>query len=316
MNIFKTAYYLEQLIQRFDMRNFYNDLDERAPKFLEFIQNIGREDVEPNDRRFHYKNWTIADMLIMGNDFYYEINPDYAFKIYKFISRQNTFFEAKYNEIEIGSIAPMGKATVIRLGLPFDLRGPMTVVHEYGHLLNQKYQCGTRDKTTCLNEISSIFFEKLFLYKQLQKGEATKEDVEKISIQRQTDTKYNIKQLLYEREIVKSLGNPVKPISVLKAKFKLNDKDYFNYFKAMQTKEYVLGKKAMEYVIGEITSSALMEDYFKNPDNVLERMKIFLDNSSKITENQAFTILLGDNYEKKLGFSFKEKSKNSAERTK
>lgn len=316
MNIFKTTYYLEQLIQHFDMRNFYKDLEERAPKFFDFIQKIGGEEAEQSNQNFCYRNWSIKEMMAKGTDFYYEINPIFEARIYNFISRYNTFIDAQYDDIENGVIMPVANSTIIKLGLPPDLRGPMTVVHEYGHILSQKYQHDLKAKTTSLNEIGSIFFEKLYLYKQLQKGDVSKQDVERILIERQNDTKLNIQHLLREREIVKSLGEPVTIRSVLKTKFTLRGKDYKQHSKDMKSKEYILGIKAMEYVIGEITASALMEDYVKNPGDVLKRVEIFLDNSSVVSENQAFTILLGDKYEQKLGFSFKDNSQNFAEHTK
>ena len=61
------------------------------------------------------------------------------------------------------------------------------------------------------------------------------------------------------------------------------------------------GESQFRYVVGEIVSGELYKDFQKDPKKTIEKVKKFAQNNAHISAQEGFEMLLGEDYEKRMG---------------
>lgn len=182
------------------------------------------------------------------------------------------------------------------------------MLHELRHSAEERYQKGEERLADCTSEISTLFLEKVAADYFIKNGLMNEEEKKILIQQRKNEFVLNVKTLVEESALLKTLGNPITAESFERLKSCTDEKEFDLLMKRANimidgynsVRKEIHGERQYRYVMGEIVSELLYQDYKKDPVSTLSNYKEFLDKSSKLGEEKILNLLLGDNYSKRI----------------
>ena len=193
------------------------------------------------------------------------------------------------------------------LNIEDTIRGYYAIAHEFAHLSSQRVVEMKGAKTDCVGEIESLFMEKLFNQYMIDWGMITDEEYTAYLTQRRETLRGELSKMLEEDDLLSVIKPPVTLESLTEAEevFRTDPRFAKNYENLMCRLEETVNTKRsaayiFRYVVGEIVSNALFDDYMKDPAATMEKYKAFLFSNADKSYGELMTGLLGEGYEDKL----------------
>ena len=335
----------EKLNQKCYERNaywFYDQVRPILPILNDMLKTIKQGDVE-----FKKNNLTLADMENDALDFYYDLDPEFEEKI------GNVLEDLDHTIMYVGNPSEKGGKNAVGLKTQIGKRGPLKnspkveielhptnntdgiiqVGHEFGHTLNQRIQERKHPISDCIQEVETMFFEKVYADWLLKKKKITKEEHANLIQKRKNSFYAEVKTLLEEDELLRRLDKPITAERLISLEKEIAQQDVHKLEILKRRIDVMIngrngntnayGQYEFRYVLGEIVAQALYEDYKKDPKKTITNLKQYLKNSAdydfmpmktkKINKKEekrrvldkneldkCFGTLLGENYEKKI----------------
>lgn len=303
---------------------FYRQLKESYPHILTLL-NDKTKNFKSEKITFNQNALNMGEMETKAIDFFEQFDEDLAEKVWDILEDETTVMHvAKPSEkggLNAVSVVEKPRSKhgnfkkpidqykniyiEINLHPTNDTLGLVNVVHEFGHLMEQRVQQKIPQKTDCLMEIAPMFMERVFMQHLLQTGEIKNEEYETFLKKRNQSFVANARVLLEEDEILSNLKSPItaEQIEILQEKYKntLRGEILNKRIEALIDKSsHVHGQHCFRYVVGEIVSMLLFDDFMKNAEITTQKFKSFCEKNAEMTEKQAFNLLLGDNYAQRM----------------
>lgn len=331
MEVLKQKNIVEKLQVVLDERHsfyFYNNF-KQTPKFLPFlnekIKNFKKQNIQ-----FKKTNLNFAAMENMAMDFFEEFDGELAGKIWNVLEDETTVMQigkpsergginavgVKDDDVKRTALGKPAAAPArckknihveIQLHPTDDVCGLIAVVHEFAHLTEQRVQEKISQKADCLGEIAPMFMELVFVEHLFKTGVIDENEKEMFLKKREESFVSNVRLLLEEDEILSNLSNPITMQQLERLEEKYNNTprgEILNQriLKMIDASNHLHGEHCFRYIVGEIASQLLFEQYMKNQNLTKDNFKIFVGNNAKMTEKQAFDTL----FDKDFVFSVKE----------
>ena len=187
------------------------------------------------------------------------------------------------------------------------IQGYYTIAHELGHISSQRMVEMKSARADFVGEIESLFMEKLFNNYMLDWGMITEEEHKAHTTKRRESLKNDLSKMLQEADLLSVVKPPITHESLVEAEeiFRTDPKYSKNYpYLMLRLAETVNTNRSAaymyRYVVGELVSSALLDDYIKDPVATMGRYKEFLFSNADKTYGELLTGLLGEGYETKI----------------
>lgn len=286
-------------------------------------RKTGHVEIDPTNASFH-------DMETVAYMFYKQLDAQFGTKFYETLKNSFSSGKVKLNAHEpnerggrncVGQdFDANGKPIsdcIVELSPPKTMAGYIVVAHEFSHVLEERTQKMMKQKSDCLSEVVSMYVEKIFidfLSKLEVEGKGTEKQKFIDENQKQQFLKHRdnlfLKQvciMLEENEIIEQLGAQItgEKLEAIEKKYEGSQrgKALSDRMKVMifgDCGHEVYGQREFRYVVGEVVSRALYQDFQKNPQKTMNKFSKFLKVNAEIDEKQAFSLLLGENYQQKV----------------
>lgn len=320
---------LEEVCIRRNAYDFYNNLHTNFPQLLpvldEAIKGFRTERLD-----FAKIDWDLGRMQTFILEFYQNFDEELAEKVWSVLEDETTVLRVgkpseKGGVNAVGVVVEEGeirnthgkistkpdrlkkKEPHIRVELhpTNDVLGFVAVAHEFAHIMEERVQKKLPQKTDCLGEISSMFMERVFIQFLLNSGKIDKKQYENFLKKREENFVSNVRTLLEEDEILRQLHTPFSADEIENLYKKYDGTQHGEILRKrvdtmIDDNQHVYGEHCYRYIVGEVVSNIMFDDYQKNPVATLDRFKNFLETNAEIDEKQAFSLLLGENYAQRM----------------
>jgi len=320
--IYKIAERLEKVCKRRNAHGFYSEICKSYPDFFRKIHDVERGKTF-EDLKFDKVDYSVGKMGTIVSDFLLALDVDLYEKLWGVLEDLTTVYRphkpqknAGTNCVSVREVEERGKTgkvikKFIRIEIDLaptdDVKGMNTVAHEYGHILEQRVQQKVRQRTDCLGEISSFFIEKLYADYLLKIGNIDETQYYALKKAHKQDFIANARIMLEEYEILSQLKIPITGEQLAKLEERYCGTKRYNHLKH-RINEMINGKNGKDfhgeyvfrYIVGEVVSELMYQDFYKDPNETLKRYKQFLSCNAEIKREEAFEMLLGENYRQRM----------------
>lgn len=323
--IYKVAVKLEEKCKQRHAHDFYRGLHESAPELLHMLHDKISGYINEN-LEFEKVEYDLGTMMRFVLDFYREFDEELCENIWSVLEDMTTIcFVGKPDDKSgvnaVGVVEDFkrnknGKIVCkpgirkpphieVQLHPTNDVNGLIVVAHEMGHIMEERVQKKMKQKTDCLGEICSMFMENVFAEYLLQTKMIDMAQYETFLKKREQDFVGNVRTLLEEDEILRQLKVPItgEQLVLLEEKYKGTKRGEILKYRIgeMIDEEHpVHGEHCFRYVVGQILSQLIFEEYKQDKSNALKRFKQFISKNAEMDAGEAFSTLLGENYKRKI----------------
>ena len=308
-------------IEKYHLRHFVKKLEEHGYyKFLDEVRkNIGRVITIP----FEKTDKKVGDLVEETLQFYKEFDIEFYQKIDSAL--KNPQIEKHFHEpgtvkensnvlFEKRFIRPSVRA--INLYPQANILGNVAVVHEFAHVAGQRFQECKRQKTDLTAEIPSLFMEKVYRSYLLESGKIDQAEYDNLVNMDKVLLQKHINEMFDEKDLCNFM-----PFVLDVRNFNESIRDILQYYKDEKRVEGILhamrklsgyennmhGAYLCRYVIGELVSCVLYDEFKIGPKTATIKFKRFVDNMCELKLEDSCKMLLGDNYMQKIKQKFCQK---------
>lgn len=308
----------EDFINRFRKRYVKNNLGKFHRSISPYIPYLAaiRDERMSRPPQYTYLDMTLDEMKTIVMDFYRDIDTKYI-KRHDWVS----YFEGLKNDPRFfvdehepfcgksgnNSVGVRDFGLILTLNPENNLSGLATIAHEYGHLLSQSSrEKRGNPKADCLAEIESLFMELVFVDWVEKNGKISQNQINQYWLYTNNCLANYCRELMTENEVICRLGGEIS-----KSRFKHVAKDIKGHkneqellckmINVADDGQKVTGPYVFRYVVGEIISLTLFEEYKQNPQETMQKFDDYLRCRCEISSlDEAGEMLLGRNYESKI----------------
>ncbi|MGN1201148.1 MAG: hypothetical protein ACI4R8_02665 [Candidatus Caccovivens sp.] len=289
---------------------------ESTKKFLPFLHKI-KNSVDRKKVDLPKVEFNIKDMKSMALVFFQDLRPEFYESIKRVLKASDTLLKENEPAKEHGLLSvgvkgnkeqPNEKPFIeINLNPENTSMGCVGVAHEFAHILSERVQKRIRPRTDCIGEIESLFVEKLYLDYMLGNGIISKEEYDNNKQMRLNSLLNNLDLMFEEEEILSRLGQDITKESFLK--LDSDTKEHGNHDALIrrldimvngQNGKKLFGQYVFRYIVGDVVSEALYQDYLKQPNETLNNFANYLEHNAKLNLKGSLQKLLGEEAENKI----------------
>lgn len=303
---------LNKNIKNSNFFEFYDKYHDNIEKLFAFSSNLDFFDIE----KYAVLKLDRNSMKKIVFEFFCELD----FKLYQDIvkglkdSRTN-FYELVNSDIDVKNFFSIKNGRrVIFLNFKPNIYSFVGVSHEFTHLTSIYSKELISSKHHLLSEIESKFIEKVFCDYLEKKQYVERQEIEKFLKFQNNNLKMSCLMLFQEFKFWKLF--PEKTINKKVLKQLLSEKKSFqtqiekDAFQKQQLfvkkqlerieKGEIFAKPILKNIVGQLCAQVLFKDYQKNPVEVFNQFKIFLDCQHTLSTEQGLAFLLGKDFERKI----------------
>lgn len=235
-------------------------------------------------------NCSLNDMIKIVLDFYSNLDKDLYNTLINILNDEKTkkdYQEVSPNNkwrINYTKYEPDG-TLCIGLRPQNNLYGLASVCHEFAHLLSRFGQDSTNSKSDLFPEVESMFLEKVFIEYLYNINFITEEERKTYFRFYKSSVNDKLQEIFYENDILNYLnGNSLtnENLKVLEEMIAKSPKakDFYRRLSFMQND--VHSAWYFIYVLGEVISELLFEEYRKEPQKTMAKFKKYLGHTADI----------------------------------
>lgn len=282
------------------------------------VKNIYKS-LYPEFSKMEYNFETMENMVL-------EFFKDFSPKLYNLIIEQKNSAGVEFEVIEpnikrrrTDSFIMFFVNELVHLSPSGDSFGPISICHEYGHLVSdntRKYQWSLtnyrswQDDATC--EVESLFVEKVFRDWLYENGVITAKDYN-LHCKRNFDSLvYQCKLLRKERNAILSLRPPIKVKDFQTFSAKRNVKGVIKTLNRVADKTSSNDNPSFlfRYILGEFLAQVLYDEYKNFPMSATKTFEEFIDKNSYLTIKDTCRLIAGNEYLDRIKNTFAKRENN------
>lgn len=304
---------LNAVCDNFDIYNFSKSIHTYLPHLVELAKTISKNlpDYIPNSQKIRLNNKKKIDIVM---SFFNQLDKNLADKITSVLQNQNTsmvvFEKAKHknnNSQVVSYIDNRGMKACVRLYLDKSNVSLFAIAHEFAHVAFLFNKTSLDVETDLFAEVESLFIEKVFGLWILKNNVVNHKAVLLNNIANKVGVLNTVRDILNE-DYIFSIAQPPfdsKKIDEMLKEFESNPYVDSNemiecVYKMGYANASTLSKRKLRYIVGEICSELMLEDFKKSSSKTIKMLNEYLEISPNLKVYQHFEFLLGDNWKERL----------------
>ena len=278
----------------------FNNYINSVRKQLETLHHAWQEITKDKDNNIIKDNdYSLSDMITISLEFFACFDKDIYTNLLKILNDDSVKlnFSEPSAENRGNNCGIKDWRRFINLNPTNNVFGLTTVCHEFAHLTSQRMQEKKMPKSEYIGEVESMFIEKVFAKYLLDKKIISEEEYDAVNISLIKSVSNRLEAVFQENDILNFLKGDILTEEKLAEGEKLlknspNKDAILNRIQSI-AKGTIKSDVDFRYIIGEVVSELLFEEYKKEPQKTTAKFKEYLKHNADIDPQSMVVELIG-----------------------